>query len=141
VASRRRACPPTRGPKRLADRLLPTGAGQWVFFGMVAVALSAASTLSPRATLAIDAAAILATSAWCSVNFWRCREAHCLITSAGWGALGVLAGAETTMGHSLIDGTEVPVFLAVLAVAYAFEASWRARHGTKALTSGASPRC
>jgi hypothetical protein len=119
--------------KRLADRLLPTGTGQWIFFGAVVAAVSLAPNLSRRGGLALAAVATLAGSAWCLVNFWRCREAHCIVSGLGWAVLGALGVLETGLGHSLIGGYGGAVFIAVLVVAYMFEFVWRARYGTNAV--------
>jgi hypothetical protein len=62
--------------------------------------------------------------AWCGLNFWRCRHAHCMITGTGWAALAGLAFAEATIGRSLIWGDEQLIFLAVLAAGLVFEALW-----------------
>ena len=42
-----------------------------------------APELPRRAELAADGVAALAGAAWCGVNFWRCRQAHCLVTTPG----------------------------------------------------------
>jgi hypothetical protein len=105
--------------------------------GYLAVTVVGLPSLAPhlpvRADLAADGLAALAGGAWCGLNFWRCRHAHCAVTSAGWLALSVLAFAGAAAGHSLISGYEQPVFLAVLAAALAFEAAWRWARGTSAL--------
>jgi hypothetical protein len=119
--------------KRLADRLLPTGGGQWVFFAAVAIAISVAPTLAREPGLAVDLVATIAASAWCLVNFWRCREAHCIVTGTGWAALAVLIAIELVVGRSFVLGSEGLVFLAILLVGVGFEALWRLRHGTNAL--------
>lgn len=119
--------------KRLADRLLPTGVGQWIFFGAVFAAVSLAPNLSRRPGLALAAVATLAGSAWCLVNFWRCREAHCIVSGLGWAVLGALGLLETGLGHSIIGGYGGAVFIAVLVVAYIFEFVWRAVYGTNAV--------
>src|SRR5215471_19125424 len=80
--------------------------------------------------------ATLDAAAWCVLNFWRCRHAHCVVTSTGWLALSVLAFTEAGLGRSLIGGDEQLVFLAVLAVAVGFEVVWRCAHGTNAVTRG-----
>jgi hypothetical protein len=66
----------------------------------------------------------------------RRRHAHCLISGAGWIGLGVLALVEADLGRSVIDGYEQPAFVAVLAVAVAFEGAWYLARGTNAMTSG-----
>ncbi|HVA42272.1 MAG TPA: hypothetical protein VNF50_02200 [Acidimicrobiales bacterium] len=119
--------------KRLAGRLLPTGVGQWIFFGLVFVAVSLAPNLSRRPGLALAAVATLAGSTWCLVNFWRCREAHCIVSGLGWAGLGAFGLLETGLGHSLIGGYGGAVFIAVLVVAYIFEFGWRAVYGTNAV--------
>jgi len=119
--------------KRLADRLLPTGGGQWVFFAAVAIAISVAPTLAHEPGLAVDLVATIAASTWCLVNFWRCREAHCIVTGTGWAALAVLVAIELAAGRSFVLGSEGLVFLAILVVGVGFEALWRLRHKTNAL--------
>ena len=135
-------CSPPRlaadtGAKRLADRLLPTGAGQWVYFAVVAAEVSAAPSLPIRAGLALGAFGALAGSWWCLVNFWRCREAHCVVTGPAWAALGVLGLVEADIGRSLVNGNESALFAAVLGVALVFECAWRWVRGTNALTLAA----
>jgi hypothetical protein len=121
--------------KRRADRLLPrSGVPAVVCFAAVVGLLVLAPHLPIRADLAADGLAALAGGAWCGLNFWRCRHAHCAVTSAGWLALSVLAFTEAALGHSLISGYEQPVFLAVLAAALAFETAWRRVRGTNAIT-------
>jgi hypothetical protein len=132
-------CSPPRLPsdtrfKQLADHLLPTGRAQWVFFGLVWVALALRPNLGVRPGLMLAAVATFAGASWCIVNFWRCREAHCAVSGPGWAMLGALVVAEAVVGRSLVGGTESILFIAVLIVAYCFEFAWRARHGTNALT-------
>jgi hypothetical protein len=72
--------------------------------GVVAVVvglLSVAAQFSVRPALVVDGLAGLAAGGWCSLNFWRCRHAHCLITGPGWLAFGVFALAKAIVGHSL----------------------------------------
>ena len=49
--------------------------------------LNLAPHLPERGNLAVDGLAALAAAAWCGLNFWRCRPAHCIVTSTGWAAL------------------------------------------------------
>jgi hypothetical protein len=138
-------CSPPRLPantagKRLADRVLPTGAGQWIFFAAVAVGISAAPVLPTRAALILDAVVTFAASGWCLINFWRCREAHCVVSGYGWAGLGLFEVAELALGRSLIMGDEGLVFVAILVAALVFECVWRARSGTNALTRTAAAR-
>ena len=122
--------------KRRVDRLLPRSGGPAVaFYAAVAGLLILAPHLPMRAALATDGLAALAAGAWCGLNFWRCRHAHCVVTSTGFLALSVLAFTEAALGHSLIGGYEQPVFLAVLAAGLVFEAVWRWLRGTSAIAS------
>lgn len=133
-------CSPPRLPadtrsKRFFDRIHPTGSAQWFYFAAIAAGISAAPHLPTRLGLGVGALFTFAASAWCVVNFWRCREAHCVVSGYGWAALGVFEVAELALGRSLIGGAESLVFVAVLVVAVVFELAWRARAGTSALIS------
>jgi hypothetical protein len=96
--------------------------------------LSLGAHLGAPGSLGLDGAAFVIAGAWCSLNFWRCRHAHCLVTGAGWLALGVFALVEAGLGHSLIGGYEQPGFLAVLGAGIAFELAWAMWRGTNAVT-------
>jgi len=121
--------------KRRADRLLPrTGIPAAAYCAVVAGLLFLAPSLPERWNLSVDGLAALAAGAWCGVNLWRCRHAHCAVTSTGWLALSVVAFTGAALGHSLIGGYEQPVFLAVLAAGLVFEAVWRWLRGTNAVT-------
>jgi hypothetical protein len=124
--------------KRRTDRLLPrTGWAAALYCAAVIVLLNLAPHLPERGNLAFDGLAALAAAAWCGLNFWRCRHAHCLVTSTGWAALSLLAFTGAVLGRSLIDGYEQPVFLVVLAAAVVFEVAWRLSHGSNAIGCGA----
>src|SRR6266487_6159865 len=111
--------------KRRADRLLPrTGVPAVLYCALVVALLILAPRLQERGNLVADGLAALLAAAWCGVNFWRCRHAHCLVTTPGWLALAVLAFVGAGLGHSLISGYEQPVFLAVLVASVIFEAGW-----------------
>ena len=120
--------------KRRADRLLPrTGWAAALYCAAVIGLFYLAPHLPERGNLAVDGLAALAAAAWCGLNFWRCRHAHCIVTSAGWAALSLLAFTEAALGRSLIGGNEQPVFVAVLAAAVVFEAGWRLARGNSAI--------
>ena len=124
----------------LVDRWLPrTGLACLLFVAAVAGLLALAPHLSVRAGLADDGIAFLSAGSWCALNFWRCRHAHCLVSGAGWLGLGVLALAETGIGHSVIGGDEQLVFLGVLVGAVLFEGAWYFRRGTNSVTPGTLP--
>jgi hypothetical protein len=93
--------------------------------------------LAVQPGLVVDGLAGLAAGGWCSLNFWRCRPAHCLIAGPGWLAFRVFALVEAGLGHSLIDGYEQPVFMGVLGLAVIFEISWYVAHHTNAIGSPA----
>jgi len=104
-----------------------------VFFAGVAAAVSVARYLPLRPGLALDLVATVAAAAWCLVNFWRCREAHCVVSGVGWTGLAALEFVELALGRSVISGDEGIAFVAILVAALAFEAAWRVRHGTNAV--------
>lgn len=125
--------PADTATKRRVDRIR---VGNLAAIGVIAVVvglLNLAPHLPARASLATVGVAGLAAGGWCSLNFWRCRHAHCLITGPGWLAFGVFAFSEAAVGHSLIDGYEQPVFMAVLGTAVAFEIVWHFLRHTNAV--------
>ena len=127
--------------KRRADRLLPrTGWAAMLYCAAVVAVLNLAPHLPERDNLAADGLAALAAAAWCGLNFWRCRHAHCVVTSTGWAALSFLAFTGAALGHSLISGNEQPVFLVVLAAAVVFEIGWRLARGSNAIGCGGRER-
>jgi hypothetical protein len=128
------------------DRILPrTGRSCAVYFLAVIALLAVAPHLPGRAGLAADGLAALAAGSWCAVNFWRCRQAHCLISGIGWLGLTLLAFAGAGLGHSVIGGYEQLVFLGVLVAALAFEGAWCLARGTNAVMApsrdGSKPHC
>jgi hypothetical protein len=110
--------------KRRVDRLLPRGWPAVAYFAAVIGLLGLAQLLPAPAYLVADAVAFLAGGSWCALNFWRCRQAHCLFTGSGWLLLGLFAAAEAGLGRSLIDGDAQLVFLGVLATGLVFEGFW-----------------
>ena len=123
--------------KRRVDRLLPRwGWPAVAYFAAVAGLFGLAQNLPAPAYLAVDAAAFAAGGIWCALNFWRGRQAHCLLTGSGWLLLALFAAAEAGVGHSLISGDEQLVFLAILAIGLGFEAFWYLTHRTNAVTNG-----
>jgi hypothetical protein len=123
------------------DRWLPrSGAECVLYFAVVAGLLSLAPHLPVRGDLALEASAFLAAGSWCALNFWRCRQVHCLLTGAGWLALGALTLGEVALGHSLAHGYEQLIFLAVLAAGVAFEAAWAFLTRTNALAGTSRKR-
>jgi hypothetical protein len=95
--------------------------------------LNLAAQLPVQWALVVYGLTGLAAGGWCSLNFWRCRHAHCLITGPGWLAFALFAVVEASLGHSLIGGYEQAVFLGILGVAVVFEVWWYALHRTNAV--------
>jgi hypothetical protein len=130
--------PPARPPsirlQRVVDRVFPrSGVGCALYIMAVVALLSLARHLRIRAYLAADGLAAWAAGSWCLANFWRCRQAHCLIDGTGWLILALLAFAEVGLGRSVIGGSEQAVFVGLLVVAVVFEFAWRATHATNAI--------
>jgi hypothetical protein len=119
--------------KRRVDRIRLGNAAAVGVLVVVIALLSLAARLPVRAGLVTDGLAGLAAGGWCSLNFWRCRHAHCLLTGPGWLAFGVFALVEAALGHSLIGGYEQPAFMGILAVAVIFEVTWYLLHRTNAI--------
>ena len=120
--------------KRRVDRLLPrSGFPACIYFGVVVALLNIGPLLPKRLDLVAVALASLAAGAWCALNFWRCRHAHCVVTGAGWLTLAAFVFAESIIGRSLIHGDEALAFLAVLAAGLAFELAWYTLRGTNAV--------
>jgi hypothetical protein len=101
---------------------------------LVIALLNLAPHLPMRANLGADGLAALVAGGWCSLNFWRCRHAHCLVTGTGWLVLALFAIIETGIGRSVIHGDEQIIFLAVLAAGLLFEAGWYLTQRTNAVT-------
>ena len=135
-AGRAPLLPADTAVKHRVDRLLPRwGWPAVAYFAVVAGLFGLAQNLPAPAYLAVDATAFAAGGVWCALNFWRCRQAHCLLTGSGWLLLALFAAAEAGVGHSLISGDEQLVFLAILAIGLGFEAIWYLKHRTNAVTN------
>lgn len=129
--------PSNAGLARWTDRLLPrTGFGVVVYFGTVIALLNLAPHLPYRVSLAVDGVAALVGGAWCALNFWRCRHAHCLVTGGGWLVLSLFAFAEAALGRSLVAGDEQVILLGILAAGLVFELLWWRSRGTNAVGGG-----
>jgi hypothetical protein len=110
--------PLTRGPVAVA-------VGLGVFF--------LAGALGGRVGAAIAGAYLVFFSAYCLLNFWDCREAHCALTGPGFGAIGLLGLVGALLPGRALSWYGVKVeglaFLAVLTVGFAFERAVAARSG------------
>ncbi|MGH9086681.1 MAG: hypothetical protein ACRDYZ_00950 [Acidimicrobiales bacterium] len=120
--------------KRRVDPLLVGSRPALAVVVVVVALLNVAPHLPTRAGLAVDGLAALGAGAWCSLNYWRCRHAHCLVTGTGWLVLSIFLFAESAIGHSVIGGYEQPVFLGILAAGLIFEACWFLSRSTNTVT-------
>lgn len=126
--------PADTAAKRRVDRFLPrTGLAALLYFAAVAVLVAVAHLLTPRLGLVTLTLAGVAAGGWCTVNFWRCRHAHCVVTGTGWLALAALTAAEAGLGRSVIGDAEPAIFGGILAAGLAFECAWACAHGTNAV--------
>ncbi|HVC76069.1 MAG TPA: hypothetical protein VND96_06070 [Candidatus Micrarchaeaceae archaeon] len=130
--------------KRAIDRLMPrTGPAVFIYFGAITGLMLIAPHFAKPAELGIDGLAALAAASWCGLNFWRCRHAHCLVTTAGWSLLAAFDFGEAVIGRSVlpgnIHGDEQLGFLAILVAGLVFEGVWTRQRGTNAVISSAAP--
>jgi hypothetical protein len=133
------ALPADTALKRRVDALMPrTGLPLVIFYAAVIVLLNIGLVLPRRLDLVAVGVASLAAGAWCAMNFWRCRHAHCLITGPGWLALAGVAFVEAGLGRSLIHGDEGLLFLGVLAAGLVWECGWYVAYGTRAIAPRSS---
>lgn len=127
--------------KRRVDKALPRAGWPVVaYFAAVFVLVNLAPHLPTRAGLVVMGFGALGGGAWCALNFWRCRHAHCVVSGTGWLALAMFSFGEAILGRSVIAGDEGLVFLGVLAAAMAFEGGWFATHRTNAVRAVARRR-
>ena len=127
--------PPTNARQRLADRYRDlTGPVFRMPLGvLVAIGVAvAAGRLPVRAGMALDALFLITIGIYCAANFWRCREAHCVVTGTGWTATGLAAIVAAVGGYAWNDLLWIS-FLAVWVVGVAFEFTVRRRTGSNAL--------
>jgi hypothetical protein len=134
------SCAPPANPahttvERALDRYVALTApflqGCLVFVVVGAVAF-ASFQLGPIAGLALIAGYLSVHGTYCLANFFRCREAHCIVTGVGWSVLALVAVggvlAERDIRRAVWDA-----FLAVTIVGFAFEFVWTAVRGSNAL--------
>jgi hypothetical protein len=129
------APPPTTAWERAADRYRAAAAivfGGGLFLLGALLVYRASISLPVRWGLVVAGIYFLGGASYCAVNFLRCHEAHCIVTSIGWTALGlvVLAGAVVAAGWLRWAWL---AFLVVLITGHVFEGIWRATHGSNAL--------
>lgn len=121
--------------QRAADRYRATAAV--AFRGRLAIPVAAGVALvsfllPPSGGLALAGVYFLAAGTYCALNLWRCREAHCAVTSIGWSLCGLLAFAAIAAEVHWLGPLWV-AYLAISLIGWAFEATWSSRHGNNVL--------
>lgn len=128
------ALEPTRRWHAAADRFL-IATRVWLIPAAVVLGVGAgqlADRLPSRYAMLPAAVYFLILGGWCSLNFARCREAHCLITGAGFDALAIAAFVGAAVGahwYNLLSLMILPLLIAGVA----FEVAWTRRHGENAV--------
>ena len=130
--------PPSSPPKNALERALDryVGLTATVLRGCWAIPLAAGVFLVSRALgtggLYVTGLYFAAYSVYCLSNFARCREAHCIITGIGLGALAFVALAAAVLQLNWFQ----PIwnaFLIIFIVGHGFELIWAATRHTHAL--------
>lgn len=124
-----------RSSDRFLERSRPLIVPVFVALGFFASV--AADQMPARPALLPAAAFFTLVGGWCGLNFARCREAHCVVTGAGYSGLAVAAFAAFILDQHW-TGPLWAASLAVLAVAVVFQASWAAWRGSTAIKAGRS---
>ena len=78
------------------------------------------------------AAFFLFAGGWCTLNFLRSREAHCVIDGLGWDGLGIVALLAIPLGVDWRSPLWL-AFLVILVAAIAFEVVWATLRGSTAV--------
>ena len=126
--------PATRPWHATADRFLDATRPQLVpLLLILGLAASFASQVLPLPAGMVPLAAFfLFGGGWCSLNFVRSREAHCVLDGLGWDALAIAALLTIPLGVDWRSPLWV-AFFAILAGAIAFEAVWARLRGSTAI--------
>lgn len=99
-----------------------------------------AAGIGGEAGVAVGAVWVLVSGSYCLANFCCCRETHCLVTGAGWTALGLAALAVVSISGSGLGWLRVDVvalaYLVVLGAGYGLEGLVAARTGSHFLGTG-----
>jgi hypothetical protein len=96
-----------------------------------------AGAVDGRAGLILASAFVLFHGTYCLLNFWHCRETHCIITGLGWTSLALLGfAAGLTPGEVLPwyqPDVETAAYLVILAIGYTVEWAVATRTGRRSL--------
>ena len=100
-------------------------------------AFVAAGAIGGRFGVALASAFVAFHASYCVLNFWLCRETHCVVTGAGWALLAVLGFAAALVPGASLSWYRANVvtigYLVVLGLGYLFEWAVAARTGRRAL--------
>lgn len=111
-----------------------------VAIGVFVAADVISSTVSGRVGVAVASVWVLLSGIYCLLNFWRCRETHCVITGAGWIPLGLLGLVAVLMPGTTLSwyrvGVAAVAYLVILAAGYGLQAVVAARTGRRTLGAG-----
>lgn len=123
---------PTRGWHMGVDRFLDLSRPLiWpIFLALGFLASITADQLSARAALLPAAVFFALVGGWCSLNFARCREAHCVVTGVGYGVLAVVAVVAFVLDQQW-RGVLWLAALGVVVAGVVFEAAWVGWRGGK----------
>jgi hypothetical protein len=99
-----------------------------------------ALAVNGRAGVAVASTWVLVSGTYCLLNFWHCRETHCVVTGTGWTPLGLLG-----LTAALVPGTtlswfrvevEVAAYLVILGAGYSLQWVVASRTGRRTLGMG-----
>jgi hypothetical protein len=96
-----------------------------------------AGAVDGRAGLVLASVFVLFHGTYCLLNFWHCRETHCVITGLGWTSLALLGFAAALMPGETLSwyrtDIETAGYLVILALGYALQWAVAARTGRRTL--------
>jgi hypothetical protein len=73
-----------------------------VGLALIVAVFFVSSVIGGRAGLAIAGSYLLVLGSYCVLNFWHCRETHCVVTGPGWTAIGALGVAAALLPGTLM---------------------------------------
>lgn len=92
--------------------------GAWI---TIAIVVAVSTSAEGRVATGIVAGFATLFATYCLLNFWRCREPHCVVTGFGWTAVAIAGVAATIIGGSVARWLWV-AFAFVWVVGMAYEA-------------------
>lgn len=93
-------------------------------FALIVFAL--ASSLPPEAGLLLGSSWCLWAGSYCLVNYWRCRETHCMVTGPGWLAVGLVGVISAASGMWFSRNAVLDAAVLVVLLGYGLEWVWAA---------------